>query len=107
MVVQAPEVSVAAPEVNVTTDTKPLVSAINELKTDRPDVVNGAVQTQDITGLVTEKYTSFIITYMEDSFDEESDEKRPGKITYYDGKKVVATLTFSYKGEDLIGVKRV
>lgn len=108
--VEAPQVNVA-PQVEVTTDTEPLADevgkttkAIDSLKDAQP-VKDGAMQTQDISNLVGEKYTRFNIEYIEDGFEDEED-PRIGKVKYYNGNHLVTTLVFKYKGTELAGVRK-
>lgn len=111
LVAEAPVVNVPAPEVKVDTDLTPLIGKMTEsiktIKQGQAKVVGGAMQTQDISGLITEKYTRFNVEYAKDDFGDEEAEKLVSKIRYYNGNILVSTLVISYDGEDVSGVKAV
>lgn len=110
-IVEAPNVNVEPTKVNVKTDTKDIAkevskttTAIDGMRKEQP-IKDGAMQTQDISSLISENYDSFKIDYINDVFNED-EEPKVSKIRYYNGKKKVASLIFSYKNGELSGVSK-
>ncbi len=105
--VDAPVVNIPAPIVNVDApDMRPVADSIKALGKDKPDVVDGLMQTQDMNGLITERYDQFKITYITDDFGDD-EEKSVGSVKYYYKRKLVATLEASYDSKgNLKAVKK-
>lgn len=112
--IHMPKVDVPTPETNVTVDTNPIAKEVGKtsrelqkLSEKQPEVVKGAMQTQDVSNLISEPYTRFNISYINDGFEDEDEEPLVGSIKYYNGNKLVATLVMDYDGRNLTKMKKI
>lgn len=111
LVAEAPVVHVPEPTVHVQApDLDPITTSIKKLDktvvSGQAEVVDGAMQTQDISNLITENYNRFTITRRADEFSA-TGEKLITAITYYQDKEQVAKLVFRYSDGEVSEVKKV
>jgi len=102
---EAPQITVTPPEINVAapdlapleTVTKAVEKAVKANKA--PDII----KTEQTNVLISEKFDSYKIIY--NSFDDE--DGRVEAIKYFNGRKLVATLAYSYNDDgNITGVKK-